>query len=147
MQRIINRNKYIENNLYITLVIYQESLHDARSTKCKNRLSLFHIVKKTRVIHSNKYCWLISPSLRKESGLLKYKSLGLVFYDCYTKPYLPKIHFFLHVFPSFSKYELKYLIRTLDLAFSFKNTSSMFKKSRHVQTQYNTFFSLKLRRN
>ena len=35
MQRVINRNKYIERNLCITLVIYQESLHDARSTKCK----------------------------------------------------------------------------------------------------------------
>ena len=31
-----SRNKYIEKNLCITLVIYQESLHDARSTKCKN---------------------------------------------------------------------------------------------------------------
>jgi hypothetical protein len=31
----INRNKYIEKNLCITLVIYQESLHDLRSTKCK----------------------------------------------------------------------------------------------------------------
>jgi hypothetical protein len=34
-RRVINRNKYIEKNLCITLVIYQESLHDARSTKCK----------------------------------------------------------------------------------------------------------------
>ena len=33
--RIINRNKYIEKNLCITLVIYQESLQDARSTECK----------------------------------------------------------------------------------------------------------------
>ena len=33
--RVINRNKYIEKNLCITLVIYQESLHDALSTKCK----------------------------------------------------------------------------------------------------------------
>jgi hypothetical protein len=32
---IINRNKYIEKNLCITLFVYQESLHDARSTKCK----------------------------------------------------------------------------------------------------------------
>ena len=38
-------------------------------------------------------------------------------------------------------------IRTLELAFSFKSTSPMFKKSRHVQMQYNTFFSVKLRRN
>ena len=30
-----NRNKYIEKNLCIMLVIYQESLHDARSTKCE----------------------------------------------------------------------------------------------------------------
>ena len=30
-----NRNKHIEENLCITLVIHQESLHDARSTKCK----------------------------------------------------------------------------------------------------------------
>jgi hypothetical protein len=28
-------NKHIEKNLCITLVVYQESLHDARSTKCK----------------------------------------------------------------------------------------------------------------
>ena len=35
MERVINRYKYIENNLYITLVIYQEPSHDARSTKCK----------------------------------------------------------------------------------------------------------------
>jgi len=34
MQRVINRNKYIEKNLCVTLVNYQESLHDARSTKC-----------------------------------------------------------------------------------------------------------------
>ena len=33
MLRVIN--KYIERNLCATLVIYQESLHDARSTKCK----------------------------------------------------------------------------------------------------------------
>ena len=32
------KNKYIERNLCVTLVIYQESLHDARSTKCKNVL-------------------------------------------------------------------------------------------------------------
>jgi len=35
MYRVINRNKYIEKNLCITLVIYQESLRDAWSTKCK----------------------------------------------------------------------------------------------------------------
>ena len=35
MQRVINKNKYIERNLCVTLVVYQESLHDARSTKCK----------------------------------------------------------------------------------------------------------------
>ena len=29
------KNKYIERNLCVTLVIYQESLHDAWSTKCK----------------------------------------------------------------------------------------------------------------
>ena len=33
MERVIN--KYIERNLCVTLVIYQESLHDARSLKCK----------------------------------------------------------------------------------------------------------------
>ena len=33
--RVINRNKYIEKNLCITLVIYQESFYDAWSTKCK----------------------------------------------------------------------------------------------------------------
>ena len=32
---ISNRNEYIEKNLCITLVIYQESFHDARSTTCK----------------------------------------------------------------------------------------------------------------
>ena len=38
--RVINRNKYIEKNLCSTLVIYQGSLHDARSTKCKTVLSV-----------------------------------------------------------------------------------------------------------
>ena len=33
--RVVNRNKYIEENLCITFVIHQESLHDAQSTKCK----------------------------------------------------------------------------------------------------------------
>jgi len=33
--RVKNKNKYIESNLCVTLVIYQESLHDARSTKYK----------------------------------------------------------------------------------------------------------------
>ena len=37
MYRVINRNKYIEKNLCITLVIYQESLHDVRSTECKKQ--------------------------------------------------------------------------------------------------------------
>ena len=32
--RVKNKNKYIERNLCVTLVIYQESLQDARSTKC-----------------------------------------------------------------------------------------------------------------
>jgi hypothetical protein len=32
------RHKYRERNLCFTLVIYQESLNDARSTKCKNLL-------------------------------------------------------------------------------------------------------------
>jgi hypothetical protein len=31
--RVKNKNKYIERNLCVTLVIYQESLHDAGSTK------------------------------------------------------------------------------------------------------------------
>jgi hypothetical protein len=31
--RVKNKNKYIEKNLCVTLVIYQQSLHDARSTK------------------------------------------------------------------------------------------------------------------
>ena len=30
-----NKNKCIERNLGVTLVVYQEALHDARSTKCK----------------------------------------------------------------------------------------------------------------
>ena len=34
---------YIEKNLCITLVIYQESLHDARSTKCKNYVAEFRV--------------------------------------------------------------------------------------------------------
>jgi len=42
MQRVINRNKCIEKNLCITLVIYQESLHDARSSKCKRLLHIFN---------------------------------------------------------------------------------------------------------
>ena len=33
MLRVINRNKYIERNLCVTLAIYQETLHDAGSTK------------------------------------------------------------------------------------------------------------------
>jgi hypothetical protein len=33
--RVNSRNKYIERNLCVMLVIYQESLHDARSTECK----------------------------------------------------------------------------------------------------------------
>jgi hypothetical protein len=33
--RELKKNKYIERNLCVTLVIYQKSLHDARSTKCK----------------------------------------------------------------------------------------------------------------
>jgi len=33
--RVINKNKYIERNLCVTLVIYQGSLHDGRSTKCR----------------------------------------------------------------------------------------------------------------
>jgi len=35
----------IERNLWVTLVIYQESLHDARSTKCKKiktLIAIFH---------------------------------------------------------------------------------------------------------
>jgi hypothetical protein len=35
MSRVIYRKEYIEKNSCITLVIYQESLRDARSTKCK----------------------------------------------------------------------------------------------------------------
>ena len=35
MWGVVNRNKHIEENLCITLVIHQESFHDARSTKCK----------------------------------------------------------------------------------------------------------------
>jgi hypothetical protein len=41
---VININKHIENNLCITLVIYQESLHDARSTKCKIILLLILLI-------------------------------------------------------------------------------------------------------
>jgi hypothetical protein len=31
------KNKYLERNFCVTLVIYQESLYDAWSTKCKNK--------------------------------------------------------------------------------------------------------------
>ena len=49
--RVKNKNKYIERNLYVTLVIYQESLHDARSTKYKSlRSSLNEGV--TQISHS-----------------------------------------------------------------------------------------------
>ena len=40
MFRVINRNTYIEKNLCITLIIYQDSLYDARSTKCKTHITL-----------------------------------------------------------------------------------------------------------
>ena len=40
----INKNKCVERNFCVTLVIYQESLHDARSTKCKKDY-YFHILK------------------------------------------------------------------------------------------------------
>ena len=40
MQRGINRNKHTEKNLCVTLVIYQESLHDTRSTKCKIKIDV-----------------------------------------------------------------------------------------------------------
>ena len=43
MQRVVNRNKHIEENLCITLVIHQESLYDVRSTKCKRTLHGFHL--------------------------------------------------------------------------------------------------------
>jgi hypothetical protein len=33
--RVINKNKYKERNLCVTLVVYQELLHDPRSTECK----------------------------------------------------------------------------------------------------------------
>jgi len=48
--RVINRNKYIEKNLCITLGIYQESLHDARSTKCKTKIRWHHHVRLDGVI-------------------------------------------------------------------------------------------------
>jgi len=35
--RVKNKNKYTERNLCVTLVIYQESLHNAWSTKCKTK--------------------------------------------------------------------------------------------------------------
>ena len=35
------KNTYIERNSCVTLVIYQESLHDARSTKCKIKFQVF----------------------------------------------------------------------------------------------------------
>ena len=51
MQRVINRNKHIEKNLCITLVIYQESLHDARSTKRKTSSSSSRIIEKFSAQH------------------------------------------------------------------------------------------------
>ena len=57
-KRVINRNKYIEKNLCITLVIYQESLHVARSTKCKKNHTIICILMWDR------YLILITKSLR-----------------------------------------------------------------------------------
>ena len=39
--RVVKRNKHIEETLCITLVIHQESLHDARSTKCKKKKNTY----------------------------------------------------------------------------------------------------------
>jgi hypothetical protein len=41
---VININKYMKKNLCITLVIYQKSLHDARSTKCKSQITWYTTV-------------------------------------------------------------------------------------------------------
>jgi hypothetical protein len=35
------KNKYVESNLCVTLVIYQESLHDERSKECKKHAGSF----------------------------------------------------------------------------------------------------------
>ena len=44
MWRVINRNKYIEKNLCITWVIYQESVYETRSIKCKKPIPKFKIL-------------------------------------------------------------------------------------------------------
>ena len=56
----INRNKHIEKNLCITLVIYQESLHDARSTKCKQ------IIITLMALPNNDFCaQVFEPSCKR----------------------------------------------------------------------------------
>jgi len=45
------KNKYIERNLCVTLVIYQESLRDARSTKCKIIQSYFIMSSQLQVVN------------------------------------------------------------------------------------------------
>jgi hypothetical protein len=49
--RVIHKNKYIERNLCVMLVIYQESMHDAWSTKCKFRVNVQSTIQ--RVITQN----------------------------------------------------------------------------------------------
>jgi len=51
--RVINRNKHIEKNLCITLVIYQESLHDARqqNVKCDDKFCWSKTSMKTTSTH------------------------------------------------------------------------------------------------
>ena len=65
MQRVINRNEYIEKNLCIMLVIYQESLHDARSTKCKT-LYIVSWWASSAFIKNNRrnYCLYTCPEIK-----------------------------------------------------------------------------------
>ena len=60
MWRVQNKNKYIERNLCVTLVIYQESLHDARSTKYKIQNFSPQVLRRTVVDTSwlNNACFL-----------------------------------------------------------------------------------------
>jgi hypothetical protein len=53
MYRVIIRNKYIEKDFCIMLVIYRESLHDALSTKCKSLQSVIWLEDLIRHRHTD----------------------------------------------------------------------------------------------
>ena len=76
VERGINRNKYIEKNLCITLVIYHESLHDALSTKCT--FPLCHLYNTVTKILIPKICPLIWSTIKatySETNTLKFNVL------------------------------------------------------------------------